>query len=526
MKPKTSMMLLLLVLTAPLGAQDERIGRKDLMALLELEFSPLELVEFLESRRATLDLSAADLAALQAAKAPDLVCDWIRKHLDELQTPSVDVKSLIAAWKESQSEEDLQKRVDAARDLPRPSAAEVLELEKAGVPRGIIKTLREGKKRDAAARKSLDKEDIVRFSRLGMPPAELIAKIRETDSRFDVTAEDFVALRNVGVAIDVLREINARRIDSRPKPAPETTPVAAAEAPMGAATEDPAPATLPTEKGSPVDLQVIRDRGLGLTMLKPSPLIENRQYQGTKALIQMVDGASDDPKQLPEVELSVLAVLAAPSEREKLSPARLGTIAERFMADLRQGFSTDGIEIAGGQPMATWISGRSAVRIEATATTSQGKSHLSAHMVFFADGRIFVASYSVASELAPHWRPLLETCLQSLSLESEASSEPIRAAGAEAEELKQLFGRWRDAVRSRDFTAWRNLHAVKIDDARTRRGFLELSNALIGDERRIEVRRIDPAEKSIEYNVFTLDGRDEARLDVEKSDGAWYLKPR
>jgi len=63
-------------------------------------------------------------------------------------------------------------------------------------------------------------DDIVQMSRVGVLPAVIIAKIRTTACKFDTSPSALVALKEVGVADEVLMEM-VRNPSGAPPPAPE-----------------------------------------------------------------------------------------------------------------------------------------------------------------------------------------------------------------------------------------------------------------------------------------------------------------
>ncbi|MCA9319585.1 MAG: hypothetical protein KDB53_02560, partial [Planctomycetes bacterium] len=348
----------------------------------------------------------------------------------------------------------------------------------------------------------------------GVAAQEIIDRIEASDSRFPLDTGDLVDLKRKGVPLEVLRVVNQRRLTT---PAEATTPTSTE------VTAEDLVAT-PGQEASPRIPQprlVIHHDRSGYSILKPEGFADLAQFQGARSLLQLVNAAPNEGS-MPEIEISVLAVLVPPNDRERLVPSSLRPFIERVTSDLRDSFRQDGLELHAEAPTETWLAARPAMRVQTVTRATDGRSYLGAHTLVFSEGRFHIVSYHVSSEQSAQWRDQLERIVDSFSLDGSAL-ESVADTGDPRASVEALFTRWRDSLRQRDFRSWRSLHRGLADSVANRLTWLDEIQRLTGDRRRLELGRIDLEKGRLEYRRFGLDGPSSGSRDFVQDRGVWYL---
>ncbi len=499
--------------------QTDVIDRRQIQTLVDLGAESSEILDFLEEHEVTI--TQADLAALEKGGCPKPVLE----HLKPLAGPTPEgpatPEEVLARWEKDKDEKKLLSWVRLHPVKTPLGLGQILALGNAGVPQSVLKALRTPRKDPEVAppaRPPLTGEAIVVLAQTGVSTQEILDRIQRENPRFELDPADLVRLKREGVPLPVLRAINERltpkkKTTSSPTPTETTSPVSGKEHPASMTTKS-------REVHPP--LVITRSRA-GYSLLRPRDFVENTRYQGARSLMQLV---WSEPRQgaLPEIEVSVLTVIAPAERREQLRPTRLQVVGERFLSDLARSFKSEGIRFQHRTPEATWLSGTPALRIPTDTTTSDGKGYIGAHFLLFSRGRIYVVSYNVSLEKSAAWRPLLERTARSFSLDRtpvEAAREDTTPT-AEAE-VEEVFAQWRDSVRHWDYISWRRLHADLQDTVESRMTWLRAAAALAGQDRRVELQRVDPVLGTLSYKVFSLEGARESTLRLKKLKGHWRL---
>ncbi len=510
------LILLLATMVPSLRAQGETVmDRKAVELLIEMDFSTDAIIAYLKDRKRTLALTAIDLRFMEKRKVDPVLITWLRQRIKE--TPDkLTVASVLEAWKKNQDAQALMKLIRRNKRPINLSVTETIQLLKAGVPEEVIKALRESG--DAAIPLPVKKEElpldaIVLMAHEKKSDEEIIAAIKASGTEYDVDTATIVSLREDGLSVSVLREIYRRR-----RKTPETRP-----------TSRPGPAmTRPSSPEAPAmdseTLELYRDTGRGISLLKPANFVVTKEFQGSKALVQMVaprEGSEDD---LPDLELSYMIVIPRKSGNRTIRNADLEPIARSFAEGLRDRFARDGISMKTGKPVYTWISSERALRIGTQAqvrTTQVG--YVGASWLLYHEGRILVFSYSMRLEKAHEWRPVLEDCIHSVVLGNTPPEFQMPEGLSRRDQVLKLFETWRRAIRRSDFATWRSLFEGMADTARERQAFLNMSSGINETGKRVEVGGVDFENHLINYHVFSVDGVSARSLPFAKGKKGWIL---
>ncbi len=503
-------------------AQSDVIQRRQIQTLVDLGAESSEILAFLEKR--DVEITKADITALEKGGCPRDVLDHLASLARPVAAGPATPEEVLARWKKNKDEEKLLSWVRLHPVETPVGLGQILALGDAGIPQSILKALRTPKKAPKPApgvRQPLTCDDIVLLAQTGVSTDEILERIRRENPKFALDPADLVRLKREGVPLPVLRAINERLA---PAEKPEPTSGASATASGNPDSPQPASASTQTREAHP-PLVITRSRA-GYSLLRPRDFVENTRYQGARSLMQLV-GADPRPGTLPEIEVSVLTVIAPADRREQLRPTRLKVVGERFLSDLARSFKSEGIRFEHRAPESTWLSGTPALRIPTDTTTADGKGYVGAHFLLFSRGRIHVISYNVSLEKSAAWRSVLERSVRSFSLDrppldGAADSE---TTGDEAQ-VEEVFALWRDSVRHWDYVSWRRLHGDLPDTVESRLNWLRAAASLSGQDRRVELQKVDTALKTLSYKVFSLEGARESTLHLKKTDGRWRLSSR
>ena len=514
------MILVFLLGFAPLSpAQSDVIDRRQIQTLVDLGAESSEILAFLEKRQVTL--TQADLTALEKGGCPKAVLEHLKPLVRPTPEGPATPEEVLSRWKKGKDEKKLLSWVQRHPVETPVGLGQILALGDAGVPKSVLKALRSPPKApDAplAARPPLTGDDIVLLAQTGVSTQEILDRIEREDAKFHLDPADLVRLKREGVPLPVLRAINERLV-----PKKETSPSPSPSKGHGAGSDEgqPASSTRKTQEVHP-PLLITRSRA-GYSLLRPRDFVENTRYQGARSLMQLV---WSEPREgtLPEIEVSVLTVIAPSERRDQLVPTRLQVVAERFLSDLARSFKSEGIRFQHRNPEPTWLSGTPALRIPTDTTTGDGKGYVGAHFLLFSRGRIHVVSYNVSLEKSAAWRSVLERTVRSFSLDrSPVDATREESTPTDEVQVEEVFARWRDSVRHWDYVSWRRLHADLQDTVEARLTWLRAAATLSGQDRRVELQKVDPVLGTLSYKVFSLEGVRESTLRLKKLKGRWRL---
>jgi hypothetical protein len=260
-------------------------------------------------------------------------------------------------------------------------------------------------------------------------------------------------------------------------------------------------------------------------MLKPRRFITTKEFQSTKALIQMVAPIAEGKGALPELELSVMIV--HPRNKSKMNEVEtdLMPVAVSFASGLKEQFAKDGIDMVTEAPIPTWIANCRALRIATQAQVKDTRAGYQGASYLLKDkGRFIVVSYSMRLEKAHTWRSILENCVQSIVIEDGIPNKAKVIAGTTTrEQALNLFEFWRKSIRRLDFKTYQAIHYGLPDTKDSRTAFLSLARGINESGNRVEINGVDFEKNLINYNVFSVDGMSTFQLGFTKDGKAWIL---
>ncbi len=502
-----------LCVSAPAVAQEANVvDRNDIDFLIEQNYDAEAIIAYLEDGPRVLNLDLVDLRFMAKKKAPPQLIMWLKKHMPKA-AEKFDITAVLESWKKDHNESALLRLVEAKKPGLALSAQATIQLMRAGVPRSIIKALRERKPAPIVPKQStqaLTLDEIVLMANEGKTDEEIIKTIEKNAPVFDVDAAKILELKSDGLSVVVLREIYARRKKTQP-------PEKKAEKPTSRPTETTTIASAPV-------LQLYRETGTGISMLRPADFVITKEFQGLKALIQMVAPSEDETGELPDLELSIMVVSPRRKSTTPLKMVDLRPVAASFAQGLKNQFAKDGIVMETEKPQKTWLANRRALMISTQASVTKTHSgYQGASYLMHDKGRIVVVSYSVILEKAHRWRPILQACVKSLVFETPNREAPAQEGSTKREQVMQLFKAWRTAVRQLDFQTYKRIHTGLEDTVQSRQSFLQLARGINEEGKRVEINGIDFEANAINYNVFSVNGMSAFVMPFAKDKKAWFL---
>ncbi len=497
------------------GQGAETVDRKEIELLLELEYNTSAIIAYLEDENRVLDIDDVDLRFMQKRKvAPDLLA-WLKTHLPKKKS-KVTVDAIIKHWKTNKNDGTLRKFIKSSEDKISLSTQDSIRLMRAGVPMVLIKLIRAVGGNNTPVvpnHKKLTLDAIVLMAANGASEETIINAIENSNEVYSIDAARIIELKSDGLSTAIIRELFSRK--SAKKKTTKVKPVETKQA-----TSKP---TAMNEWEDPT-MVLFRDRGIGISMLKPTSFVSTKEFQGIKALVQLVAPMDKNKGSLPDLELSVMAVHPRMKSTKTITDANLLPIAEAFAQGLRDQFARDNINMTTDKPTHTWIGNRRALRIATQAQVTKTRvGYQGASYVLHDQGRIIVVSYSMRLEKSHRWRPILESCVQSIVFEGKKRTKPEFDGGSRREQVGQLFEVWRRSIRRLDFRMYSMIHYQFSDTILTRKAFLVLAQGINEMGNRVEIDGIDFDKNIINYNVFSVDGMSSFQLGFAKDGRHWVL---
>lgn len=508
--------VVVLLFTAPVSAQgDEVVDRKEIELLLDLSYDTKAIIAYLEDGKRELKLDLLDIRFMRKRGVEEELLTWLQAHLPQGKD-KLDLAGVIQHWKDHKDEAKLLKLIEK-HGLTMPlSVQDTLGLMREGVPKSVLVAIRASKTKETVSTKKksvLNLDDIVLMASNGKSEAEIMAAIKATEGTFDIDAAKILELKSDGLSIIVLQELYMRR-----KEIAKETP----------ATSQPS--TKPTEEKVVDNAKIVlfSDKGTGISMFKPERFVTSKEFQGPKALIQMVAPLAEGKDALPELELSIMVVHPRNKSQNITENADLLPIAKTFADGLKRQFAKDDIDMVTEEPTHTWIANSRALRIATQAQVKNSRTgYVGASYLLQDKRRFIVVSYSMRLEKAHIWRPILENCVQSIVLSTDVRKQAVATTGTtKREQALSLFESWRKSIRRLDYETYQNIHYGMTDSIASRTAFLNLARGINEAGNRVEINGVDFERNIINYNVFSVDGMSKFQLGFAKNGTGWVLTTR
>ena len=432
----------------------------------------------------------------------------LKERVDRAKSKkALTVDDVIAMWSEKKPEADV---IALIRACPKPielTVDDALRLGAAGVPTTVLRAIRESRgariAEAATPKRRLTREDVLKLTTEGATPEAIVAKIRDGDSKFELTPEDILVLDKQGVHRDVLREMYRRSEALAPAESSDTKTVAA----RGEPTSQPS-SSGPDNGEAPLapKFDLFHETGAGFSMLMPRGFRTVKDFKGRKTLVQILPAESKGDRDLPDYEMSVLIARPKDDDATALVPGNLKNVANQFLAGFKERFEKDHIKVASKEPIAAHISGVDALFATSTAAAPDGTGHVGGNYVLFAGGAVVVVSYSCRIETAGVWRAALDMCARSISVSGPA--QPLELKDADpAKAAQKVFAAWRRSFETNDYATWCLCLSKHSPDAADRLRFAEDRDFWTTGEKRIEYDGYDAALRHVRFNVFTNEGK-------------------
>jgi hypothetical protein len=456
---------------------------------------------------------------------------------------------------------------------------DIARLRRSGIAEALVRRVEIQVKRRGDS--PLSVTDVVSLSEAGVLPGDIIASIRATESRFDLTIDDLVELARRRVPADVIKEMRARGATTEAAAKAVSTitledigdmaqagfaadeilaRIRAADArfevqvddilvltrkqvpeavlkEVWARRRDPAPplpgalpeGTLPASaKTGPAaspggftvqTLRVHLEASGGFSISVPESFALFQETRNRNSLVSFTDRRIEDPTQVADAEIQVLRYRSMKPER--LVPRNLEAAGNQFLTTLRANYAKKGLELSHTEGTRGFLSGLPSAEYRVSSTASDGTTHEGRLAVTFVEDQVFVLSFAVRSDLFPTVGPVLQRCIGSFTLERET---PRLVVGGDP--VTSLFEHWRLAVTQRDYARYRTLLPTGKDDQATREAFSRLADRFADPQLRLALDHADPAKDllTITVKVIRPEATESVVLTFAQAAGAYYLQ--
>jgi hypothetical protein len=437
-------------------------------------------------------VAPGDLSRLAEAGVPETVLARLRAAAPKPAAREVSLAEIVKMNESGVPETAIIETIQSVDTAFEITAEQWLDLVRRGMSPTVLKALR-GKAGGARPTESrpapVTLDDVTRWNATGMPPAEVVQKIKASDSAFDVSVDQIITLSRQGVAKDVLKEIWARRATHVDLPQDGETPIAAAARP------DAPPRSIA------MNLHV--ESGGNFSMLTPAAFRTHRETRGANALVSFLLGENDKTTGLAEAELSIFRYRATTPER--LTDANLGPIANNFLASLQASYAKRHLTVSFGERQPVKAAGQPGLEARVVTTAGDGTTHQGRILITYGEDQIFVISTAIRTDRMTEHGPTLEKCLRSFAL----LTRKARPTGgtSDDEKLTALAHAWRDAVLNRDWALFDSLFTTSGQTDARREQFVTLCDRFCAPGRRLV---LGPATVSsdggrVEYRIIPSD---------------------
>ena len=469
-----------LLFAATLSAQDPApsgpapLTVQDLKTLHDAGLGALELERLLD-RNGVPVLDPTQIADLRVAGLPGTVLDRldaVSRAKGGTRLQLADIRNLVRA---GLPEEEILAALRTSGSTFDLTLDDVVALVREGLPGPIIKAMREAAPAARAAADGADSvtlQDVEDMSRAAWTPERIMARIRETDARFDVRVDDLIRLSRVPVDKAVLKLVWERKRQAPIDPAASTAP--GTGAPLTTPEGPEAGAEVERDAADSVAYTTHREPSGGFSLNVPEGWFLSRDAKGSNSLVSFTDRQVQDGSSMADGELQVFRYRSR--EPDRLTDTNLAPIAENFLNRLQANFAKREMSLSWRRGPDAWLSGRAATSYDVTGAAADGTAHEGRLLVAVSGDQIFVVSYAARADLGERLRPILSTCLDSFTIEEAKALPP--AAGSADEALATLAQTWRAAVTSRDFALYRELLPPGSDTPGRRTAFVALARRL------------------------------------------------
>jgi hypothetical protein len=310
-------------------------------------------------------------------------------------------------------------------------------------------------------------DDLPRLQAEGITAGEVIERIRNSDSTFEVSVDQIIVLSRQGVPKDVLKEVWARRKSPAEGATDPATPVAATD-------REPA-----TPAAAAMNLHV--ESGGNFSLLVPAAFRTHRETRGANALISFLMGDNDPTTGLAHAELSIFRYRSSTPER--LTESNLNAIANNFIASLQASYAKRQLTVTFGERVAAKAAGQPALEARVTTSAADGTTHQGRILITFGEDQIFVVSTAVRTDLQGQHAAALERCMHSFALLTRKNRPSTGTT--DDEKLVALAHAWRDAVLTRDWALYDSLFQTAGSPERRREQFVGLCDRFAQPGRRL-----------------------------------------
>lgn len=495
------------------------------------------------------------------------------------QDPPLDAAALMTLHEAGVPADELSRLIERHGVPADLDASGIAKLKKAAFPKALLEKLEaEVLRRNPGP---LGTSDVVALVASGVSAEEIIKRIRETDSQFELTIDDLVDLARRRVPATVIKEMRSRgkaavaaekaattvtvgdvvdmakagvladeiirrirKVDARfdvevddlldltrsgvpqvvlkeiwtRKNTGATKPAVAKTDPK--ADTNPGPDPDPTPPGPAATLITHREPSGGFSINVPEAFAIYREGRNANSLVSFTQSGAAGDGARADAEIQILRYRSR--RPEWLVEKNLGAIAQRFLTMLKANYVKQGLSLTHSEGEPTHASGRPARIYKVGSSGKDGTSHEGRLLVTWHDDQVFVLSYAVRADLATTTRTLLDRCVRSFTLEAR---KPIEIAEGQ-DLLTGLFETWRDAVTRRDFALYRELFAPGFDTAQNRNAFVGLSERLADPTVRLTLGSVVRDEKSatVECKIIGPSSTETLTLAFDAEGGRFRLK--
>ncbi len=495
------------------------------------------------------------------------------------QEPQMNTEVLVTLHEAGVSATELIRLVDQHGIPVDLDASSVQRLRKGGLDQGLVTRLENELK--LRQPDPMNIADVMALVEMGVNGEDVIARIRKTDSRFDLTIDDLVGLARRGVPAEVIKEMRAR--------GKTTTEVAQAATTVSTGgVVDMTRANIPaneiirrirkadarfdvavddlldmTRQGVHQDVlkEIWARKGDGPTVLRPTvehaepgpeapsdntparttkapELITHREPAGAfsinvpsgfsiyredrnaNSLVSFTRQAQSAGDQTTETEIQILRYRSR--RPEWLVEKNLDAIAQRFLTTLKSSYVKRGLSLTYSDGTDTHVSGRPARSYRVGSSAQSGASNQGRMLVTWQQDQVYVLSYATRADLLDTTGALMEQCISSFTFESPRQD----ATDSGEDVLAGLFNTWREAVTKRDFALYRTLCAPGYDTTANRASFVSLSDRLSDPRFRLTLGTVERGADSatVECKVIGPTTTESITLEFQRDGDHFRLR--
>lgn len=283
--------------------------------------------------------------------------------------------------------------------------------------------------------------------------------------------------------------------------------------------EEPKPA--PT---GPLALKIHRETAGGFTLTIPENWFLHRENVGANTLLSFTEREPTLEAALPDAEIQVFRYRSPTPER--LTESNLEPIATNFLGRLQASYASKQMTLSFSKTQAMMLSGRPCLVSKVASTSKDDVAHEGEVMVTLQGDQVFVLSYASRAERAQELAPTLRSCARSFTLEIDQPLPPSNSEKAE-DVLAGLFEAWRNSIKNRDFALYRKVCGDAVDTAKGRAHFVSAAEKFSGSDLRLSLGKIElhPTGAKVECLVLSPFTNETLTLAFERSGKSYLLHP-